>query len=100
MPLDSSSFPEEVQMAFFMCSYISDRWDGMSGTYLGKNWLEAEHLFKLYDLNKLQQTETLYFMKMYDAFVTKKRHEESERKRKASEAKHGGGKNYTHNVKG
>ena len=38
MPLEPSGFPEEVQVAFFMFSCLSDNWDGMSGSYLGKNW--------------------------------------------------------------
>jgi hypothetical protein len=39
MPLEASAFPYEVQVAFFMFDLLSDRWDGMSGTYLGKDWV-------------------------------------------------------------
>ena len=40
-------------------------------------------------------------MKMYEGVTVNYRHEESERKRKAEERKSaGGGKNFTHNVKG
>jgi hypothetical protein len=99
MPLDRSEFPEEVQVAFFISDQISDNWDGMSGSYLGKNWLQADQLFKLYDIPN--PTEILYFMQLYDAYLMKKRFEDAERKRSAREKKHSaGGKTYTHNVKG
>ena len=44
----------------------------------------------------------LYILKMYEGIVVAHRAEESERKRKADERKSsaGGGKNFTHNVKG
>lgn len=98
MPLEPSVFPEEVQMAFFMSDLVSERWEGMSGTYMGKNWIETEQLFKLYEIENPK--EILYFMKIYDSIVQKKRGQDQERKRKKEERKSGGGKTYTHNVQG
>jgi hypothetical protein len=100
MPLDSSVFPEEVQVAFFILNMLSDSWEGMSGTYMGKNWVDAEYLFNLYEV---QDSKTvMYFAKMYERILIEHRAEESEKKRKAEERKSsaGGGKNYTHNVRG
>lgn len=100
MPLDASDFPEEVQVAFFIFSMLSDVWDGMSGSYMGKNWTDAEFIFKVHEI---ENTKTvLYFAKMYERLVMNYRAEEAEKQRKAQErkAKAGGGKNYTHNVKG
>lgn len=99
MPLDSSDFPEEVQVAFFMFSLLPDKWDGMSGTYLGKDWSSLEILFSLHNID--EPRETFFFMKMYEGLLVKNRAEEADRKRKAQERKAksaGGGKNYTHNV--
>ena len=48
MPLDSSDFPYEVQVAFFISNYLEDIWDGMSGSYLGKRYGSVEYLFKIY----------------------------------------------------
>ncbi|OUT93516.1 MAG: hypothetical protein CBB96_07700 [Gammaproteobacteria bacterium TMED36] len=99
MPLDSSSFPEEIQLAFFIYGFLSDDWDGMSGTYMGKKWVEVDTLFKIYNVHDTR--ETLFWMKLYDGKVIEKRYEQSEQKRKAEERKSSGaGKNYTHNVKG
>tara|TARA_R110002153_G_scaffold223881_1_gene376466 strand:+ start:590 stop:886 length:297 start_codon:yes stop_codon:yes gene_type:complete len=98
MPLESSAFPGEVQLAFFIYEKISDNWDGMSGSYMGKNWTEVPYVLDLYDIE--DQKEVFFFMQRYDMFVMKSRFEESERKRKQKERKSGGGKTYTHNVQG
>jgi hypothetical protein len=100
MPLDTSDFPEEVQVAFFVFNMLSDVWDGMSGSYMGKNWVDAEFIFKVHNISNPQQV--LYFAKLYERIVMNYRAEEADKKRKAEErkAKAGGGKNYTHNVRG
>ena len=65
MPLDSSEFPEEVQVAFFMFSLLSDKWDGSSGSYMGKDWSQCSQLFEIYEIDN--KKDTLFFMKMYEA---------------------------------
>jgi|TARA_R110000744_G_scaffold98835_2_gene191056 hypothetical protein len=100
MPLDPSDFPYEVQVAFFISGFLSDEWDGGSGTYMGKNWSNIEYLFKLYDI---QEPKTmLYIMKMYEDILIQHRVEDANKKRKAEEKRSssGGEKNFTHNVKG
>ena len=100
MPLDTSDFPEEVQVAFFVFNMLSDVWDGMSGSYMGKNWTDAEFIFKTNNVDN--SNIVLYFAKMYERIVMNYRAEESEKRRKAEErkSKAGGGKNFTHNVRG
>ena len=101
MPLDTSDFPEEVQVAFFIYSFLSDRWDGMSGSYLGKDWSIIDYLFDLHEVEN--KKEILYFMKIYESLIINQRAEEAEKRRKAEQRKSkaaGGGKNYTHNVRG
>jgi len=99
MPLEVTAFPVEVQVAFFMFDLLPDRWDGMSGTYLGKDWSQSAHLFDLYKPD--DEKIVLYFMKVYESRVMKHRIDEQERKRKAAERKsQQAGKNYTHNVQG
>lgn len=99
MPLESADFPVEVQVAFFVFGYLEDRWEGMSGSYLGKNWSNIEYLFKLFDIKEPRLT--LEIMKIYESVIVQYKAEEAEKKRKAEERKSSsGGKNYTHNVKG
>ena len=100
MPLETSAFPAEVQVAFFVYSYLSDRWEGMSGSYMGKDWSHIDTLFKLFEID--EPKVILYFMKMYEGIIVNHRAEESEQKRKAEDRKRqqASGKTYTHNVKG
>jgi hypothetical protein len=101
MPLDPSDFPEEVQVAFFMFSLLPDNWEGMSGSYLGKHWEGIEYFFNIYEVQ--DPTTVLYFMKHYESLIVKVKFEEAEKRRKAEERKSkssGGGKQYTHNVRG
>jgi len=100
MPLEASAFPAEVQVAFFVFGYLSDVWEGNSGSYMGKDWSHIDTLFRLFEVD--QPKIVLYFMKMYEGLIIKDRAEEQERKRKADERKRqqASGKNYTHNVKG
>ena len=99
MPLDPSDFPVEVQVAFFIFSFLEDNWEGMSGSYLGKKWHNVEYLFSLYEVE--EPKTVLYVMKLYEGIIVDYKAEKAERKRKAEERRSaGGGKNYTHNVKG
>jgi len=100
MPLETSEFPDEVQVAFLISGYLSDRWDGMSGTYMGKDWGTVDHLFNLFEVE--DKKTILYFMKIWEGIVVKNKSEEQSRKRKADERKrqHSSGKTYTHNVQG
>lgn len=101
MPLDSADFPVEVQVAFFIFSLMSDRWEGMSGAYMGKDWGPIEYLLNIYAPG--DEKVILYIMKLYEGALISYRAEEADKKRKAEERKSkssGGGKNFTHNVTG
>ena len=101
MPLDPSEFPMEVQVAFFIYGFLEDSWEGMSGSYLGKQWHNIEYLFKLYEVQ--DPRTVLYLMKLYEREIVSYRAEKAEQQRKADERKKksaGGGKNFAHNVTG
>ena len=100
MPLEATAFPAEVQVAFFVYSYLSDVWEGISGSYMGKDWSHIDTLFKLFEIE--DQKIVLYFMKMYEGIIVQDRAQEAEKKRKADERirQQAGGKTYTHKVKG
>tara|TARA_X000001382_G_scaffold129836_2_gene122877 strand:+ start:1894 stop:2196 length:303 start_codon:yes stop_codon:yes gene_type:complete len=100
MPLEATAFPAEVQVAFFVYSYLSDVWEGMSGSYMGKDWSHIDTLFNLFEVE--EPKITLYFMKMYEGITVQHKAEEADRKRKADDRKRQqeSGKNYTHNVRG
>jgi len=98
MPLEPSAFPEEVQVAFFIFSLFSDHWEGMSGTYLGKNWDNLPYYLELYEVQN--KKEVIYFMKIFENIVVENRHSTAERKRKQKEtaAKNSSGKQFAHKI--
>lgn len=100
MPLETSDFPNEVQVAFFIFGLLEDRWEGMSGTYMGKFWDKVDFYFDLYEVE--EPKTILYIMKLWENTLMNYRADKAERKRKADErrASASGGKQYTHNVKG
>jgi len=99
MPLETSDFPSEVQVAFFIFGFLEDNWEGMSGTYLGKKWHNIEYLFNLYQVQ--EQTTILYIIKLWENILVEYKSDKADKKRKADERRSaGGGKNFTHNVKG
>ena len=101
MPLSQSEFPFEVQVAFFVFDLLSDVWEGMSGTYIGKDWGHCSQLFDLWEVD--DQKTVMYFMKMYERQLVNYRADRADEKRSADKRKakaSGGGKNYTHNIQG
>jgi len=99
MPLEVSGFPAEIQVAFFLYGFLEDRYEGMSGMYMGKNWTMIEFLFSTYQIE--EPKIILYFMKLLENINVGYRSEQAKRKQKADERKSAsGGKNFTHNVKG
>lgn len=97
MPLDASVFPAEVQVAFFVFGLLPDRWDSMSGFYMGKDWSSANFIFSTYEVDDIKTT--VYFAKMYEALLVEYRAEEANKKRKESERRSRSGNN-AHTVTG
>ena len=99
MPLDLSDFPHEVLVAFFIFEFLEDKWEGMSGTYMGKSWSSIEYFFSLYQVQ--DATIVLFFMKLWEGILVEHRSKKADQKRKVEERKSSsGGKNFTHSVKG
>ena len=66
---------------------------------MGKVWSNIDYLFDVYSVE--DPCTILYFMKMWEGIVVNHTAEKSARKRKAEERRSaGGGKQYTHSVKG
>ena len=83
MPLDASAFPVEVQVAFFVFDLLSDRWEGMSGTYLGKDWSPAKFIMETFEIEDIKTI--VFFAKLYDNILMKERAEAASKKQKAEE---------------
>ena len=58
MPPEMGDFPYEIQEAFLMHAMLPDRWDGASGSYMGKDWAA---LSVLLDVHKIEDKRTVCF---------------------------------------
>ncbi len=65
MPMESSDYPLEVQEAFLIHTFLPDRWDGASGSYMGKDWSPLESLLRILDVSDWK-TST-FFLKHIEA---------------------------------
>jgi hypothetical protein len=85
MPIEEYMFPTEVQLAFVIHALMPDRWDGMSGSYLGKDW---SPLGALLDINEVDdKKQVTYFLKYIDVYYSEKINKDLETKRQREESK-------------
>jgi hypothetical protein len=89
MPVTVDQYPLEVQQAFLIHDLLPDRWDGMSGSYFGK---DMSALGSLLDIWEIEDKRTIvYFIKHIEARKVDKINKELEQKRKARERSSKGG---------
>lgn len=48
-------FPYEIQEAFQVWSYLTDQWDGMSGTYFGKHMAGIKDVMELLEVSNKKE---------------------------------------------
>lgn len=89
-PLHRSHFPPEVQIAFFVHSLLPDRWDGASGTYLGKDWSALAVLLSVYEIDVPQVV--VVFVKQMDIYNSRQINDKMEKQRKVDERRTSGTK--------
>jgi hypothetical protein len=83
MPLTDADFPVEVQVAFFIYSYMPDHWDGASGAYFGKDWSSLDAIFNIFQVE--DKVFTLQLLKIIEVTTTDSVNAKIAQKRKASE---------------
>jgi hypothetical protein len=59
MPPDMEDYPSEVQEAFLIHSCLPDRWDGMSGMFLGKDWSALGTLLEVFEVEDKRTVVTM-----------------------------------------
>tara|TARA_B100001094_G_C17774374_1_gene596616 strand:+ start:148 stop:474 length:327 start_codon:yes stop_codon:yes gene_type:complete len=84
-PLEIYHFPFEVQQAIFIHNLMPDRWDGMNGTYLGKDWSPLQLLFNVFEVENPK--DLIIYLKFVEHYSTKRINNEAEKERKARERK-------------
>ena len=82
MPPEMVDFPLEVQEAFLIHAMLPDRWDGMSGSYMGKDWSALEALLSIQGVN--DKKTVCFFLKHIESYSTMSINAELKRKQDAS----------------
>lgn len=85
LPPERSMFPVEVLDAFILHDVLSDRWDGTSGYYMGKDFSALGTYIDIFNIIDPQQT--VWFLKHIEYYNSKTINEKQEAKRKAEERK-------------
>lgn len=80
IPVEISDFPDEVQTAFAVYQILQDQWDGMSGSYMGKNLVGLGEVFEICQIDKSDRKTILELIGMIDReradLIAKKREQE------------------------
>ena len=61
---DSAEFPATIQFAFLVWNYLTDQWDGMSGSYFGKHMSGIKDIMDILEIE--EQAEVLKIVRIID----------------------------------
>jgi hypothetical protein len=64
LPMNRAYYPFEVQLALVIHEVLPDRWDGMSGSYMGKDWSCVDAYLTAYEVE--DKRTVLMFIKALD----------------------------------
>ena len=83
--MDKGNYPYEVQLAMSIHEVLPDRWDGMSGSYLGKDWSSVGTYLDAYETE--DKPTVLLFIKILDVEFSKVVNENLDTERKKRDRK-------------
>ena len=83
MPPDRAILPYEVQVAFLLHDILPDRWDGMSGSYFGKDMSALGTLLDVYEVE--DKKTVVYFLKHIEAYNSQSINKKLDEQRKSKE---------------
>lgn len=55
IPVDPASFDLEVQQALVLLNTLPDKWEGMSGTWMGKDYSGLSAILDIYEVGDRRQ---------------------------------------------
>lgn len=85
IPMDLDDFPYQVQIAMQIYQILPDRWEGFSGTYLGKEYSIIPFLFDTFEVEC--RKDTLYYINVINNIIIDMRAKEQQRKAKQNSRK-------------
>ena len=69
IPIDREDLAIETQLIFNLYDKLSSRWEGMSGTYMGKDLQLLPILFSEYNFDKILRRYAWNIIPIIDSFV-------------------------------
>lgn len=70
-PVEWQDLPEQVQQCFEVYSFLPDRWEGMSATFMGKDYSIVFHLLDTFQVIELDRLLYLRLMSNIDGIRSK-----------------------------
>lgn len=55
IPVDASTLSLECQQALVVLNALPDKWEGMSGTWMGKDYAGLEAIFNIYEIESRRE---------------------------------------------
>jgi hypothetical protein len=72
IPVDFEDLPNVVQQALEIYGYLPDRWEGMSATFMGKDYSIVFELFTTYEIeHNVEKRLLLRIMSVIDSIRSK-----------------------------
>ena len=88
MPIDLGDFPLYIQYIFSIYQMLPDKWEGMSGTYMGKDYGILPFLFGMHEITDIkEQREMFDIISLIDRTAREYYSEKQKQERKIKEAK-------------
>jgi hypothetical protein len=103
IPLEYTDFPPALQIVLELFGFLPDRWEGMSGTYMGKDYTLFPYLAEIYGVEDPKFTLLMLSVleKEYSKVINKEQEIKKEQKKASKAAKSPRGKAIgTHNLSG
>ncbi len=66
MPVELEDFPTDVHQAFGVYRMLTDNWEGMSGTYIGKLFVGIKDLLEVAEVPPEEHQATIMLCKLID----------------------------------
>jgi len=67
IPVELADFPDMVQTAFLVYGYMRDVWEGMSGTYMGKDMSGLSTIFEILEVEQEERKILLELVVLIDS---------------------------------
>ena len=88
IPIDPASLPVESQQALVLLNALPDKWEGMNGVWLGKDYAGLADIMSIYQIND-NKLEVFELLKVCEAQLGKYYEQKRKEQEQLSKSKRG-----------